>query len=262
MTSNLLINGDYSRGLYQWQGSGAIERTLGYPRLNSAKLAAGQAISQAIGISEENLYTLHYFYRVAEGATLTAGYGTVTQTHSAAPLDVWREGVLVFAVETGEGNDAVEFSAGGGICYVDTVTLMSGGLPKSRSELADLVAGQITSIATDKSYSTTANASGPEGDYSAAIDEALRAQSAMNRWGDPDVTLLEGGQVNAVIEAAKVSMLQKARASYALAVDYTLGPRSESRSQIAGSLDEMLSGGGGGNSRISMGPLYREDWRR
>lgn len=261
MASNALINGDFSRGLYQWDGSGTINRSLGYPRLNCAQLAAGQSLRQAYGISEQILYTLHYFYRLATGATLTAGYGSVTQQHTSTPIDVWREGVLAFSVETGEGNDEVEFSASGGVAYVDTISLIGGGLPKSRSEIAALVAGQISAIATDAGYATTANASGPEGDYSAAIDEALRSNAAMNRWGDPDITLLEGSQVNQVIESAKVAMLQKARASYALETDVTLGPRSESRSQIAGSLDEMLAGVGG-NRRISMGPLYREDWRR
>lgn len=261
MASNALINGDFSRGLYQWEGSGTISRSDGYPRLNCVQLAAGQSIRQAYGISDQILYTLHYFYKLATGATLTAGYGSVTQTHTGAPLDVWREGVLVFAVETGEGNDEVEFSASGGIVLVDTVTLIGEGLPKSRAEIAALVAGQIAAIATDKGFVTTPSASGPEGDYSAAIDEALRANAAMNRWGDPDVTLLLGSQVNQVIESAKIAMLQRARASYALETDVSLGPRSESRSQIAGSLDEMLAGAGG-NRRISMGRLYQEDWRR
>lgn len=261
MTNNLLQNGDFSRGLYQWIGSGAISRALGYPRQGAAQLAIGQNLSQAIGISEENLHTLHYFYQLATGATLTIGYGAVAQAHTGAPLSVWREGVLVFAPEVGGGNGAVAFSTAGGACYVDTVTLMAGGLPKSRAEIASDVAARISEIATDAGLSTTASASGPEGDYGAAIDEALRAVGAMNSWGDPDVTLLCADKVNEVIEQVKVGMLQRVRSKYALEVDVSLGPRSESRSQIASSLDEMLAGAGG-SRRPTMGKLDHGDWRR
>jgi hypothetical protein len=258
---NLLQNGDFSRGLYQWTGDGTITRSLGYPRVNAAQLATGQALSQQIGISEENLYTLHYFYRVGTGATLTVAYGDVSQEHTGAPLDVWREGVLQFAVEAGDGNGAVQISAAGGTAYVDTITLMPGGLPASRAEMAADVAGSLGALATDAGVSTTASASGPEGDYSAAIDEALRAAGAMNRWGDEDVTLLDASRVNDAIEAARASMLQRVRATYALQTDVSLGPRSESRSQIASSIDEMLAGAGG-SRRMSMGRLDHGDWRR
>jgi len=259
--ANLLRNGDFSRGRYEWTGDGAISRALGYPRLNCAQLAAGQSLSQAQGISQEQLYTLHYFYQVASGATLTVGYGAVTQTHTGAPFEVWREGVLVFAVEAGEGNESVELTASGGVASVDTVTLLAGGLPKSRAGIAAEVAGRIVDIATDAELTSDANTTGPEGDYSAAIDEALRAVGAVNSWGDPDVTLLLPLKINDVIEAARMSILQRVRGKYALETDVTLGPRSESRSQIASSLDEMLAGSGG-SRRPSMGKLGHGEWLR
>lgn len=259
--ANQLLNGDFSRGLYQWEGDGAISRSLGYPRLNCAQLAAGQSLSQAQSISQEQLYTLHYFYQLASGATLTVGYGAVTQTHTGAPFEVWREGLLVFAVEAGESNEAVELAASGGVARVDTITLLAGGLPKSRAGIAAEVAGRIVDIAADAELTSDANAAGPEGDYSAAIDEALRAVGATNSWGDPDVTLLPALKINDVIEAARVAMLQRVRGKYALETDVSLGPRSESRSQIASSLDEMLAGSGG-SRRPSMGKLTHGDWLR
>lgn len=263
MTNNQLINGDFSRGLYEWTGDGTIIRSDGYPRVNAAQLTAGQRLAQAVGISTEQPYTLHYFYKVATGATLTVAYGDVSQTHTGAPLDVWREGVLVFAVDEGDDANAdVEISAAGGTVIVDTLTLLFGGLAKSRGQIATEVAGAIAEFATDAGLSTSASASGPEGDYSAAIDEALRAVAAITRWGDPDVTKLAANQVNLVIEGTKAAMLQRLRAKYALAVDVTLGPRSESRSQIGKSLDEMLAGGGGGDRRVSMSKLNHADWRR
>lgn len=259
---NLLRNGDFSRGLYEWTGTGAISRALGFPRLNCAALDAGESLSQAQGISEQNLYTLHYFYQVATGATLTVGYGAYTNTHTGAPLSVWREGVLAFAVDMGEGNDSVSLSTSGGAAYVDTVTLLAGGLAQSRAGIATLVAARMAAIASDQSFSTTPSATGPEGDYTAAIDEALRAVGCMNSWGDPDVTLLVPAQINAVVESARSAMLQKARADYALQTDVTLGPRSESRSQIASSLDEILAGGGQGGGRVTMARLDHGEWRK
>jgi hypothetical protein len=259
--TNLLRNSDFSRGLYEWTGTGTISRTVGYPRLNAARLAVGQSLSQAQGVSEQVLHTLHYFYQVATGATLTVAYGDVTATHTGAPLDVWREGVLAFAPEVGGGNESVEISAVGGVCYVDTITLLSGGLPVSRAAVAATVADLIAAFATDASLVTTANADGPEGDYSAAVDEALRAIGAMTQWGDPDVTLVLPGQVNDLMEGVKQAMLQRLRATYALDVDVTLGPRSERRSQIAGSIDEMLAGAGS-DRRIKVGKLTHGEWRK
>lgn len=259
--SNLLQSGDFSRGLYGWSGSGTISRSLGYPRVNCAQLAAGQSLSQAIGISGEILYTLHYFYRLATGATLTVAYGDVSQQHSGLPADVWREGVLVFSVENDGGNESVVISATGGTAYVDTIALMGGGLPKSRAEIASTVAGMIPELATDAGLVTTPGASGPEGDYSAAIDEALRAIGAMNAWGDIDVTMLGPGQVNNVLEAVKIAVLQRIRGQKALETDVSLGPRSESRSQIASSLDEMLAGASS-DRRPKIARLYHGEWRR
>lgn len=262
MPNNLLLNGDFARGLYEWEGSGTIIRSLGYPRLNAAQLTAGQSLAQDVSVSTEQLYTLHYFYRLATGATLTVGYGDVTQQHTGDPLNVWREGVLVFSVEEGgEVSANVEISASGGTAYVDTLTLLTGGLPRSRAEIASAVAAMISALASDIGLVTTPNASGPEGDYSAAIDEALRAVGAMTRWGDPDVTRLGPGQINAVIEATKISMLQKARVGYALQTDVSLGPRSENLSQIAGSIDEMLAGAGS-DRRPTMARLSHGEWRK
>lgn len=261
MLPNLLINGDFSRGLYQWQGSGAIARSLGYPRANCAQLSAGQDLAYPLGIAEQYLYTLHYFYRLASGATLTIGYGAATQAHAGTPEDVWREGMLSFSLEVGEGNDSVTMISEGGVAYVDTVTLMSGGLPTTRSAIATTVAARIASLASDKGLSTTPSAVGPEGDYSAAIDEALRAVGAMNTWGDVDVTLLGPGQVSAVTETTRASMLQLLRSSYALETDVSLGPRSESRSQIAGSIDEMLAGTGS-DRRPSQARMGHGEWRK
>ncbi len=264
--TNLLSNGGFDGNLYRWTGAGAIDRVNGYPRAGCASLASGQTItSEVIGLGENWMHTIHFFYQLAAGATLTVSYGAISQTFTGAPLGVWREGVLAFALDAG-GNSGVAFAANGGACLVDSVTLMQGALPIRRSAIAAAVAARMTSLVTDASLSATASATGPEGDYSAPIDEALRALGAVNGWGDPDVTQLDPAKINDTIDAAQNALLTRLRATYALETDVSLGPRRESRSQIAGSIDAMLGGGvggrGGGGQRVTTGKLTHGDWRR
>lgn len=261
MVTNLLLNGSFDGNLDRWSGDGTIERSQGYPRPGCAALAAGQALeSEVIGLSEDQLYTLHYFYRLTSGGSFTIGYGNTTQTHVGAPFDVWSEGTFAFALDTGD-NSGVRLSAAGGLVYVDTVALLIGGLPCSRYQLATMVAAQLRGLATSAGLLSNASEAGPNGDYTVAIDEGLRAVGAVNRHGDPDVTQLAPRQINDAVEAAKAAMLQALRADYALKTDVQLGPRRESRSQIAESIDKMLSGGGA-NNRPAVTRLRHEEWPR
>lgn len=262
---NLVQNGGFDGNLDRWTGDGTIDRTLGYPRLGCAKLTAGQSIeSEAVGLAQDQLYTLHYFYRLATGATLTVAYGSVSQQHTSTPLDAWREGVMQFALDAAD-SDGVSFAASGGTCYVDSVTLLVGGLAIDRATLVSMITARLRSLVTEAGLSGTASSSGPNGDYTTAIDEALRAVGAVNMHGDPDITQLQATQINDVVDSARVVVLQALRADYALKTDVQLGPRRESRSQIAGSIDAMLGGGGSGGAaggRVSVGNLKHAEWQR
>lgn len=263
MPNNLLLNGGFDGNLYKWTG-GTIDRVNGYPRAGCVSLTAGQSVAceDNIGIGENYPYTLHFFYQLATGATLTASYGSISQTYTGSPLAVWREGVLSFALDAG-GNSPVTFTASGGACLVDSVTLLIGGLPIRRAAIAAAVAARMTSLVSDAGLSATASASGPEGDYSLCVDEALRALGSVNGYGDPDVTMLEPGEVNDAIDAAQNALLVRLRATYSLATDVSLGPRNERRSQIATAIDGMMGGSGkGGGQRVGVGKLTNGDWRR
>lgn len=260
---NILYNGAFDGNLNWWTGAGTISRSLGYPRLGCVQLAAGQSIGQQAGLSSDALYTVHFFFRPAAGASLTVTFGSVTQTF-AGVTDAWNEARMIFSLDSGQSDD-LEFSASVGTVYVDSVSLIAGSLPIIRSEIATNLSSRLGDLATDAAISTTASGDKPDGDYSAAIDEALRAIGAVDIYGTHDVTGVEPSQVNDLIESAYTSMLQILRASYALQTDVTLGPRRESRSQIAASIDAMLGGGGsgGGNKRISVGNLARAGgWER
>lgn len=261
MTLLKIKNGGFDGSLTEWTGTGAINRSLGYPRPGCAALSAGQSIAQVVATSADNLHTLHYFYRLETGATLTAGYGAVTQAHTGAPLSSWREGVLSWSPSL-SASDPVTFSVDGGAAQVDAVTLASGALPLTRQGILSVAAARIEDLAADAGLSSAASGDEPEGDYSHAIDEALRQVGAVNRWGDADVTRLTAAKANDVLEATVTAMLQRLRSRYALETDVSLGPRRESRSQIAASIDAMLSGSGA-DRRVKVGRLRRlNGWER
>lgn len=281
MPSNLLINGGFNGNLYQWSGTGTINRTAGYPRLGCVSLASGAYIQQARDIGANWLYTAHFFYQVATGATLTVSYNTITQTFTGSPLNVWREGVFSFALDSNVSNGALRFAASDGACLVDSVTFLSGGLPATRAQIVTAVADNLSDLATDAGLSSTASASGPEGDYTLNLDDCLRAAGAVSTfgsagltvptdadpstWGDPDITQLEQSEISSLIQSVTDSLLTQVRSKYALETDVSLGPRRESRSQIVTNINALLGGGksgGGGAGRVSVGKLTNGDWPR
>ncbi len=262
--TNLLYNGGFDGNLYRWAplGAAVIDRANGYPRAGCASLpAGGSVVSETVGLGENYLYTVHFFYQLATGATLTASYGSISRAYSGLPAGVWREGILSFALDAG-AQSSVLFMASGGACLVDSVALLQGGLAISRAAIAVAVAARIAALVSDASLSAVASASGSEGDYTLAINEALRALGAVNGWGDPDVTMLESSKVNDVIDAAQDALLVGLQARAVLVSDVTLGPRSEKRSQIAGLIGDMRGGGKGGGGRITMSELKNRDWPR
>lgn len=258
---NLLENGSFDN-LTEWTTTGELVRDDGYYRNGSIKLDSGEYASQQVSLSEDHLYSAHFFWKPAMGATLTVSYGAIEQTFSGV-INQWQEAIFQFAL-TSPGDDSIRFLAVGAAVYVDAVSLVDN-LPISRSRIASQVARRLGQLATDANISTVASATGVNGDYTDAIDEALRGVSAVDMYSTPDVTRVTSSQINDVIEAAYMSALQNIRASYALQTDVTLGPRRENRSQIGASIDAMLGSGGGGgaNKRIAISTLNRAGgWER
>lgn len=260
---NYLFNGGFEGNLYYWAGTGVINRTLGYPRLGCCQLDTGRYIEQVRAIGPNWPHTIHFYYRLSTGATLTVQYGaTISQTFSGTPADVWREGVLTFAVDASPAaTDSVKFTASGGTVYVDTATLMVNSPAMTRAALASAIQGRITALVSDSGFDATASALGPEGDYTSAVEEAFRSLGAINRWGDADPPTLPTDKINDLVVAGQEAMIHKLRAKYALKTDVSLGPRRESYSQIAQSLDEMLAGNAS-DHRVSTGPITYGDWQR
>lgn len=260
--TNLLDNGRFYGNLDEWTGSGTIDRSLGYPRNGCVQLTAGQNISQQESVSEDSFYTLHYFFRLTSGATLTAGYGSgYTNSHADLTPGVWHEATLQFAPDV-TLNESVTFAASGATAYVDAVTLLWGGLPLTRQEIARKTEARLGQLATGKSLICYSNGTGVNGDYTAAIDEALRNVGAIGMYGEPDITCLIPNSVNDALEQVYANMLQRLQSDYLLESDVSLGPRRESRSQIAKNMMD-LAAGGAGNKRVEVGRLDRSGgWER
>lgn len=269
MATNLLSNSRFYGNFDEWitAGTVAIDRARGYPRNGCAKLSAGATLTQDEGVSGDALYTVYYFFRLDSGATLTAGYAdggtTWLNTHSTEAKGPWYEGIITFAPDASLGG-GVQFAASGGAAWVDALALVHMSLPITRRRMAILLEERLGQLAAEACWSRQANSAGPDGDYSTAIDEALRALGACDTLGEPDIVRLQPEQINDALEAAQRNLLQRLRADYALSTDVSLGPRRESRSQIAGLIDGMIGGGGGGGGdrRVAQAGMNYADWRR
>lgn len=268
---NLVQNGRFYGNLDEWTGTATIDRSTGYPRNGCAKIEDGQSIAQDAGLSNDSLYSLHYFYRLAPGATLTAGYGSITQAHTGEQVGLWHEGLLQFAVDASASSN-VSFSSSGGTAYADAVTLRIGAIPTTRCDIARVVANRLGTLATDQSLSICTSAKGVNGDYTDAIDEALRATGAVGNYGEPDVTKVCLDELNTVIDSAYAAMLQMLQGSYALSSGKQtwLGPRKETAGNTVEHISMLLGGsggrsgsGGGGRGRGAQETLHRSNgWRR
>lgn len=261
---NLLVNGHFDGSLLHWSG-GVMNRSLGYPRPGCAQIDDGEAIEyifQALPASPGQVYSLHFFYRRAAGCVLSVTLGNAN-LEFFGPTDVWQEGVLVLGVDD-EVAVAPAFAAATATGYVDGVTVVTGVLPLTRWALMLTVSHRLAALATDAGLNAAATGKGPEGDYTAAVEESLRQVGAVNEWGDPDITALAADQVNAAIEAALTAMMGQLANHYALETDVSLGPRSESRSQIAKMLTTLGgAGAGAGDRSAKVGPLRRVGgWER
>lgn len=265
---NLIQNGRFYGNLDEWGGTATIDRSLGYPRNGCANLDDGGSITQDVGLSNDVLYSLHYFYRLTAGATLTAGYGSTTQELSGETVGVWHEGLLEFALDASE-NSTVSFAAAGGSIYVDAVTLRIGAIPTTRADIARVVSNRLGSLATDQSLERSSNQTGINGDYTDAIDEALRATGAIGNYGEPDVTKVGIDELNMIYDSTYAAMLQMLQSSYALSsgTQTWLGPRKETTGDIVENIGALLGGGSGSSGaggRIAQEALHRDSsgWRR
>ena len=240
---NLLINGHFD-GLAGWtvQGDVVFAAHEGERFLGCAALGPGGVLQQAFGTRSRRRHHLRLAYK-GDGAaltvTLTDGAGRTVKTTALAGAADWGE--MLWELYLPLWQYALTVSNTGGVmAYVDEAWVWP--VVRSRAEIAAAVADALGGLATDAGLSLTAHDTMTEGDYTGAVDEALRAVRAVDEeTGLPDVRWLAPDQVDAVERAALQRMLERLQRRYATMVDVAVGPRRESLSQIAAAVGRMLA---------------------
>lgn len=103
----------------------------------------------------------------------------------------------------------------------------------NRATLAATCHRRLRALATDANLSPAANGLQTEGDYTDAIDAALRALGMVHpETGELDISTAPIEQHNALIEATTREMLTQLQLHYAALTDIKIGDREEKLSQI------------------------------
>lgn len=102
-----------------------------------------------------------------------------------------------------------------------------------RATLAQIVHRRLRGLATDAGLSFAAVGDQPEGDYTDAIDQALRSLGLIDpETGALDISLATTDQENALISSVTGELLTQLQLHYATLVDIKAGERDEKLSQI------------------------------
>ena len=260
---NHLNNGRFLHDLNNWTASGAeYSAGDGDDHYGVAVLSTGgDYIEQTFSLPYLRTYTLHLSAKVTGGdlsgsqatARIVDGDGnTVTTQNLSGTEDTWTENTISLGLAPGTTYTVrITNASAAGDLKVDDAWLWF--VPITRANLAAAVARKLTRVATDLSYSATPSGGQTEGDYTDAVDDALRSLGAINpETGLPDVRWLDESLVKSAIDAALQAMLERVAIDYSVEVDITLGPHSERLSQkreAAEKLAGMVSGSGGAGSR-------------
>lgn len=271
---NHLVNGRFLHDLNGWTvGGGATYHAGdGDEHYGVAVLPTGGGfIEQAFAVDAVRVHTVHVALKPIGGAPsttnvqliITDGEGNTVVTENLLPstADVWEELTFSYGLASGTNYTLklINNALAGGI-RVDDAWLWF--VPMTRSEMATRVNRKLARLASLRSLSTLPNGQLTEGDFTDAVDAALRGVGAINsETGSPDVRYLDSESVQTALDAVEREMLEQLQRDYAVEVDVQYGPARENRSQIRAAIGEVigLSGQGkGGGGRVVMRPLKYE----
>jgi hypothetical protein len=266
---NRLNNGRFQNDLNNWTAvNAAYSPGDGDDHYGVAVLETGGGyIEQTFSLPSFRSYTLALSVK-AVGASLTAGQATlrvtdgdgytVTTQNLTGTADTWTDNTFTLGLAPGTTYTLrlTNVSAVGQL-KIDDVWLW--WCPVTRAGLATRAHAKLARLATQRSLSTTPAGALTEGSYTYAIDAGLRQAGAINPETDlPDIRYLESAGVDTVLNLVESEMLEQLQRDYAVEVDITVGPRSESFSQVAGQIGQLTGGPGGGGGRVVMRKLGHE----
>ncbi len=263
-----LQNGRFLHDLGNWVASNAAYSAGdGDDHYGVAVLtAAGGYIEQTFAVPYVRAYTLHAAVKPVSGtlaadelvARITDGGGNtvVPLSLEGATANAWQENSDVVGLAPGTTYTLRITNNSALAVRVDDVWLWH--VPITRADIALRADDKLGRLASDRSLSTASSGVRTEGDYTYAVDAALRAVGAVDEdGGGVDVRWLDPGNVLTAIDVAVQEMLETLRLDYATETDVSLGPRRESLSQKAAAIGAILGSGGAsqGSGRVVQRPL-------
>jgi len=255
MSANKIFNGGFIGDLGSWTvaTSAVYIASVGNDQLGACHLTgAGDAVSQQFSAPTSREYMIDIYARTVTGTgdlTLTItdsnGNTTYTATQSATTAFANTEGNRV-GLPSGTYTLALTYDTAA--VYVDDVSVAV--VEKTRLELADDAADILGDLATqDAGFVTTPSGTDTEGDYTEAVDAALREFGAVGADGQPDVRYLTLDRVDGAIDSIQLYMLHKLHRYYARhATDFTLEGRTEHWHQRTAAIEALLGIAVGGRT--------------
>lgn len=269
-----LVNGRFEHDLDSWTVSGAVYSAGdGDEHYGVAVLSTGgDYLEQTFSVPQLRAYTLHLAAKPV-GAQLSAGQATVriqdgdgntvvTKDIAGDTADQWRENEWKIGLAPGTTYTLrlTNVSAAGDLRLDDAWLWF---VPLAKADLIDHVHTKLGRLASERSLSVA------DAIYDNAYLAGLRAVGAINpETGLPDVRYLDEESLQTALDAIEREMLEYLHREYAVETDIQVGPRRESRSQIARALEKLTGAGGEGASgqgRVVTRKLHHEredyDWR-
>ena len=246
---SLLTNGHFYHRLDGWiAAAGAVYSAGdGDAQYGVVEMPVGASIRQAFAVDRARRYTLHLATKAgAATVTITDGDGSALPGQPApGAADVWTESSLTFGLAPGTTYTLTVSNAGAGTILVDDLWLW--WVPKTRLDLAGIVARKLGALATDAELSSSAFDGQSEGSYTDAIDAALRSVGAIDPESDtPDIRGLTAGLLDSALQQIERGMLERLQRHYATFVDTKEGPLDQKLSQIGAALKSFTGGSAGG----------------
>lgn len=257
-----LTNGQFLHDLTDWDVTGATYSAGdGDAHYGVAQLAVGQAIAQDFAVDYVRAHTLALALKCS--APVTAGQVTVviededgnvlTTLQPTCAANAWRTNDWTLGLASGTTYTITITNVGAGAAIkLDDIWLWP--LLMTRAGMAQRIHTKLGRLATERSLSLTPNGAYTEGDYTLAIEVALRRAGAVNPETDQaDARWLDSANVDTALETAEREMLERLQRDYAVETDISVDGRSESRSQIREALEALTGGQGSGSAGGQLG---------
>lgn len=239
-SSYLVSDGGKQYGICQIEENGYIEQ--GFSCDYFRKYTISLSIKSSVEITEVDV-TVTIFDKNGN---------TVTTFNPTCEADVWTVNQFIIGLPASNFKIRIRNNVSAPL-KIDDVWIWEA--TTSRADIASFVHWKLGAIATDLGLSKTANGDATEGDYTQAIDEAMRQSGCVDPdTNEVDVRYINGGsnQENKLADLVFSKMIERAKLSYALKVDTKAGDVSKNLSQILEGL-EKISGAGGSASGSASG---------